>query len=155
MPRDGTNNLIPVTKRSKDEAREMSRKGGVNSGKTRRRQASLRKAFKEVLKSKVEVNGKKMTVSEALAISATKKALMQGSLDDILKIARLAGEDLDTAAESNERRSRTELNAAKIKYTEAQSKSVEAMNTQEDGIDDDGFIAALEGTADEDWEETE
>ena len=155
MPRNGTNNLIPVTKRSKDEAREMSRKGGVNSGKTRRRQANLRAAFKEILKSTVDIDGKKMTVPEALAAIATKKALITGNLDDMLKIARLAGEDLDTAAESNERRSRTELNVAKTRHTEVQSKSVEAMNTQEDDIDDDGFIEALEGTADEDWEETE
>ena len=146
MPRDGTNNLIPVTKRSKDEARAMSKKGGVNSGKTRRKQASLRAAFKEILKSTVDIDGKKMTVPEALAAIATKKALITGNLDDMLKIARLAGEDLDTAAESKERKARTDLNIAKIKLTEV---------NVDDDIDDDGFIEALEGTADEDWEETE
>lgn len=37
MPRGNTENLIPVNKRTKDEAREMSKKGGINSGIKRRK----------------------------------------------------------------------------------------------------------------------
>ena len=37
-------NLIPITERSSSEAREMGRKGGVESGKSRRRKRSLKEA---------------------------------------------------------------------------------------------------------------
>lgn len=38
----GTKNLIPTNKRSKEEVRENARKGGIQSGVTRRRQKSIR-----------------------------------------------------------------------------------------------------------------
>ena len=49
MPRDGTENLIPVTERTKKEAREISRKGGIASGKARREKADLKKKVNEIL----------------------------------------------------------------------------------------------------------
>lgn len=49
MPRDGTKNLKPMSERSKDEVREIARKGGINSGKTRRKKADLKKAFETLL----------------------------------------------------------------------------------------------------------
>ena len=42
-------NLKPVTKRSKSEARELSKKGGIESGKSRRRKKALRTALKETV----------------------------------------------------------------------------------------------------------
>lgn len=42
-------NLKPVTKRSKSEAREISIKGGVASGKSRRRKKALRLALKGLM----------------------------------------------------------------------------------------------------------
>lgn len=42
-------NLIPASKRSKSEARENSKKGGVESGKARRRKKALRTALKEAV----------------------------------------------------------------------------------------------------------
>lgn len=52
MPRDGSKNLIPVTERTEEEARAMSVAGGVNSGKTRRRQKTLREMFETFGESK-------------------------------------------------------------------------------------------------------
>lgn len=49
LPRDGTKNLKPMSERSKDEVREIARKGGINSGKTRRKKADLKKAFETLL----------------------------------------------------------------------------------------------------------
>lgn len=49
MPRDGTKNLKSMSERSKDEVREIARKGGINSGKTRRKKADLKKAFETLL----------------------------------------------------------------------------------------------------------
>lgn len=42
-------NLIPVTERTKEEAREISRKGGIASGKARREKADLKKKVNEIL----------------------------------------------------------------------------------------------------------
>ena len=43
MPRDGSKNLIPQNKRTKEQQKEIARKGGIASGESRRK----RKTFKE------------------------------------------------------------------------------------------------------------
>lgn len=45
----GAENLIPVTERTKDEARDISSKGGVASGKARRMKRTLREGLREIL----------------------------------------------------------------------------------------------------------
>jgi len=45
----GHDNLIPASKRSKDEARGNGQKGGVASGKSRRRKKALRLALKGLM----------------------------------------------------------------------------------------------------------
>lgn len=52
MPRDGIKNLIPVTERTEEEARAMSIAGGIASGKTRKRQKTLRELFETFGESK-------------------------------------------------------------------------------------------------------
>lgn len=42
-------NLIPASQRSKSEARENSKKGGIESGAARRRKKALRTALKEAM----------------------------------------------------------------------------------------------------------
>jgi len=49
----GQENLIPVTKRSKGEAREMSSKGGKRSGESRRLKKSLREMMEVMLTAPV------------------------------------------------------------------------------------------------------
>lgn len=49
MPRDGSKNLIPTNRRSKEEAKELGRKGGINSGKTRRARKTLREELLALL----------------------------------------------------------------------------------------------------------
>lgn len=45
----GHENLKPIGKRTTDEAREISKKGGIASGKSRRRKKALRTALKEAM----------------------------------------------------------------------------------------------------------
>lgn len=45
-------NLIPTTQRSESEVREMQRKGGINSGKSRLRKKQGRELMKELLRMK-------------------------------------------------------------------------------------------------------
>lgn len=51
-------NLIPINQRTKSEQREIQKKGGLASGKRRRQQADLRRAFQTLLRS--EVNNEQM-----------------------------------------------------------------------------------------------
>lgn len=45
MPRDGTKNLIPFSQRTEEEQKAITTAGGVASGKTRRKQKTLREMF--------------------------------------------------------------------------------------------------------------
>lgn len=50
-------NLIPVTERSEEEVKKMQRKGGINSGKTRRAQKSLKEMANYILSCPLNVQG--------------------------------------------------------------------------------------------------
>lgn len=64
-------NLKPVSKRTKSEARELSKKGGIASGKTRR----MKKTFKELLKIALEMpSGNGNTNAEEIVASMIRKA---------------------------------------------------------------------------------
>lgn len=52
--RKGQENLIPVTQRSEDEVREMRKRGGINSGETRRKKKMLTEAINIALMQKAE-----------------------------------------------------------------------------------------------------
>ena len=65
----GENNLIPMSERSKDEARELGRKGGENSGKARRERKKMREQA-ELLLSLPLKNEKLRAQIEALGVDA-------------------------------------------------------------------------------------
>lgn len=49
MANDGTKNLKPQNKRTKEEQREIARKGGLASVEARRKQKSMREAMQKVM----------------------------------------------------------------------------------------------------------
>lgn len=65
--RKGQKNLIPVTQRSKEEAREISRRGGKASGVARRRKRDMRELMKMMLEETPQ--GKDFTYGERLTQS--------------------------------------------------------------------------------------
>lgn len=70
--------LIPVTQRTKEEAKAISRKGGINSGKARRNKAMLKDCLEILMEKKMQGNdGKKITGAEALAVNLFVKALSE------------------------------------------------------------------------------
>lgn len=71
-------NLIPASQRSKSEARENSKKGGIESGKARRRKKALRTALKE-------------------AVSLPLKELPPDLRDGIMSAAKVTDEELTVA----------------------------------------------------------
>lgn len=62
-------NLIPFNERSEDEVREMNRRGGINSGKARRKKADLRKAMQEAMLATWEDNKGNKKTGEEIAIA--------------------------------------------------------------------------------------
>lgn len=97
-------NLIPITDRSSSEAREMGRKGGIASGKVRRQQADLRRAFQTLLRS--EVNNEQMkqlliqlgydpTNEMALALVVLQKAL-NGDMKAFSQIQQMLNQNAPT-----------------------------------------------------------
>lgn len=69
--------LIPMSQRSKDEVKEIARKGGLNSGKARRNKALLKDCLQILMEKKYvdEETGKKLTGAELLSVDLFKKAL--------------------------------------------------------------------------------
>lgn len=95
-------NLIPTNKRSKNEVREIGRKGGIASGKTRRRKANMKKTLDALLVSKVsnpqlsrvlQDMGFEDDYESALLLVAMQKALKGSSrhMELISKIANSEG----------------------------------------------------------------
>ena len=67
-------NLIPYNKRSKNEAREDGRKGGIKSGETRRRKKTFKELFDIALNMKNKETGEKNDV--AITAAMIRKALL-------------------------------------------------------------------------------
>ena len=67
MARGNPDKLIPANKRSKEEASELGRKGGIASGKARREKKRLSTIYGEMLAGKYEVtiNGEKQKLDGA------------------------------------------------------------------------------------------
>lgn len=107
-------NLIPTNKRTKSEAREMASKGGIASGKARRKKANLKKAFETILQADVaspnvrkqlEEFGFEATNEMALAMVMMQKA-MKGNVRAFEQIARLTSIDTKDSLDKKEQRER-------------------------------------------------
>lgn len=107
-------NLIPVTKRTKSEQREITKKGGIASGKARRKKADLRRAFETILKADVasptirkqlEDFGFEATNEMALAMVMMQKA-MKGNVRAFEQISKLITTDAKDALDKKEQRER-------------------------------------------------
>lgn len=94
-------NLIPTNRRTKEEAREIGRGGGIASGKARREKKLFREylevAFAAVMRGedgtdiKNPLTGKKMTLKESSMIKLAASAA-KGNIKAIEQAARLLGE---------------------------------------------------------------
>ncbi len=69
-------NLIPNSERSPNEVRENGKKGGIASGKARRRKKLLRECLEELLEKEIkDKRGNTMTGAEAMAVKVFQQAL--------------------------------------------------------------------------------
>ena len=100
----GEENLIPMSERSKAEARELGRKGGIASGKARSANAEMRKRLEQILKMTLhegkagkiktlaDAKGANLTISDALLVKLVTMAL-GGNIKAMNKLMEL----LDTS----------------------------------------------------------
>lgn len=95
--------LIPMSERSKEEVKRIASKGGINSGKTRRKKKTMREAAQLVLNlkspDKIKAELKKLGIKDADAINQT--AMLISILNRALKGDVRAAEFMrDTAGEN-------------------------------------------------------
>lgn len=125
----GEENLIPFSERSKEEARENGRKGGINSGKARRRKADLRKAVQIMATTEItDKNGKQATGIEIA---------VQGLIANLANPnGRNWGKAMDTFATllgANLSEEQIDKIKADTELTQAKAKALSDTNIQGDG----------------------
>ena len=91
MGRKQDENLIPNAARTPSELREITRKGGIASGKARREKKKLRDILEKLLNEKVMIDGEKKTGAEAITLAMIKKA-STGDVSAFLAIRDTIGE---------------------------------------------------------------
>lgn len=147
----GHENLIPMDKRSKDEAREIGRRGGRASGASRRRKADFRKTLNLLLTTEIDSEewtpllhalGLESTLEVALNMAMIKEGLA-GNVKAYEAIARYSGQSDRTDTDQEEQQVR--MAAAKARYGQPDEDEEEP---------DDGFLDALKSVGDWDgWEQ--
>lgn len=132
---------------SPNEAREYGRRGGKASGISRRRKADLRKSLNLLLTA--EIDSPEWTpVLEALGLdstleSAINAALIREALAGNVKAYIAIRDTLGQTTKSEE-----DLEEQKIRTAAAKVKSGQDDMEEEQ---DDGFLDALRGSAEDDW----
>ncbi len=136
---------------SSEEAREIGRKGGIASGKARRRKADLKRAFNTILKADVaneniskqlEALGFEATNEMALAMVMMQKA-MKGNVKAFEQIARLVAIDTKDSLDRKEQRERitaiqleNERRKEQLDSNGAEGTNINIINAWEDILDD-------------------
>lgn len=132
-------NLIPNSERTPEELREMTRKGGIASGKARRKKADLKKAFETILKADVASNkikqqleafGFEATNEMALAMVMMQKA-MKGDVRAFEQISKLTATDTKDRLDKQEQRER--IKAIQLE-NKKRTSALESTESQEGAI---------------------
>lgn len=143
----GHENLIPFSKRSKDEARKYGSKGGKASGEARRKKADFRKTLNALLTAEIdspewspvlESLGLESTLEAAVNAAMIREAL-NGNVKAYEAIAKYSGQSEKTDTDQEEQSLRM-----------AAAKSKMGVDDKEEA-EDDGFLDALKGTVEKDW----
>lgn len=127
-------NLKPV--RTKSEARERGRNGGIKSGESRRRTAALRDTMNRLLTMKVEVDGLsdilrsdggESTYEEVIAMAMIQQASL-GNVKAYQAIMKTVGQTDKSEADLEEQRSKVELNKARKEDITGENENDEALD---------------------------
>lgn len=93
MATNGIDNLIPCNQRTKEEVREIGRKGGIASGEARKAKKTMREVL-EILLETVDKDSDKTNI-EVMMASAVRKA-MNGDLKAMEFVRDTSGQKPDT-----------------------------------------------------------
>ena len=92
MAKDGKENLVPLNERTKEEQSEITRKGGIASGKARREKRDLKKCLNILLEKDIKSrNGEVMSGAEAISAKLFEKAL-KGDVKAFIALRDTAGQ---------------------------------------------------------------
>lgn len=126
-------NLKPV--RSKEEARERGKKGGIKSGETRRRKAALRNTMNRLLTMQAEVDGLsdvlradggESTYEEIIAMAMIQQASL-GNVKAYQAIMKTVGQTEKSEEDLEEQKSKVELNRARKEDITGENETDEAL----------------------------
>lgn len=131
-------NLIPVTKRTKSEAREISKKGGLKSGEARRKKKSMKQAMNLLLslpvsdeyKEAIERYGldeKDADNQMVIIISAFEKAA-SGNVDAMKFIAGITGSN--SMSENDRKKAKLSEKRLKLQNDEFEYKKKQDENNR-------------------------
>ena len=127
-------NLKPV--RSKREARERGKKGGIKSGETRRRKAAMRDTMHRLLTMQAEVeglsdilraDGGESTYEAIIAMAMIQQASL-GNVKAYQAIMKTVGQTEKSEADLEEQKSKVELNRARKEDITGENETDEALD---------------------------
>lgn len=121
MAHPGSDNLIPLDERTKDEQREIQKKGGIASGKARRKKANIKKTLEALLamdipdnklKSQLETLGIDPSLEQGLVFLTLMRTMKNGTMFDLDLLTKMLQQNI-TLEDKKEQKARTD----KIKAT--------------------------------------
>ena len=130
MQNDARKNLIPQNERTKDEQREIARKGGIASGIARREKKTVQKILNDFLSTSAKDNPQvaklaaKMglksddSIKDLFTIVCTLNTLKDGNLSDLERLSKLLGEQTEIA-DTEAQKQAAFLDAVKKAVTDA------------------------------------
>ncbi len=83
-------NLIPCSQRSKEEARELGKRGGKKSGEVRRERKRIQEEFIAKLKAKRE--GSEITIREEIVDKVISDLIENGDIERLEKMMKVLGQ---------------------------------------------------------------
>lgn len=123
----GEENLIPFNQRTEEEQRELAKKGGIASGKARRRKATIRKTLETIMEMDVpddnnrailEALGLEPTMQNAVVIKTVMSAITDASPKSLDTLNKLLGQDksLQDKREQTERIKRLRAETERLEH---------------------------------------
>lgn len=162
MPRDGTANLIPNTRLTEEERRQLASRAGKASVESRRRKRDAKKAMLLILESMPKIDARTAAIVEELGIKKGSKggkftiedieniALAQKAMKGDVKARKLQLEIIGEDASSVFAAQRMEIERLRFELEKAKAQGEAVVDRP-----DDGFISALQVSAQGVWSEDE
>lgn len=90
-------NLIPTSQRTKNEQREIARKGGIASGEARREKKLAKQIAIDILNEQTTItkDGRKLTLKEAMIEGFIKKTIKDPKAKEVDFVLALIGEEVE------------------------------------------------------------